>query len=160
MNTNNTAAPITVTLEQMAKAFEAWENGCRATPSQYLTADECAAADGVDDKLVGCTRRAGAAPEFDKEEGGHEAEFPEEEPVEKIEGEEDAEGGALQKEEERAEETGRLVNAPRSEEGDRAQDAGENHEHEAEAVEAEEIVNVEGVDPIVAFDERSEEHTS
>ncbi len=45
MNTNNTAAPITVTLEQMAKAFEAWENGCRATPSQYLTADECAAAD-------------------------------------------------------------------------------------------------------------------
>lgn len=35
---------ITVTLEQMAQAFEAWENGYRAEPSKYLTAEECAAA--------------------------------------------------------------------------------------------------------------------
>ena len=39
----NTAAPMTVTLEQMAQAFEAWENGFRAEPSKYLTAEECAA---------------------------------------------------------------------------------------------------------------------
>lgn len=34
---------MNVTLEQMAKAFEAWENGFRADPSAYLTAEECAA---------------------------------------------------------------------------------------------------------------------
>ncbi len=38
------AAALTVTLEQMAQAFEAWENGFRAEPSNYLTAEECAAA--------------------------------------------------------------------------------------------------------------------
>lgn len=44
-DTNTTsAAPMTVTLEQMAQAFEAWENGFRAEPSKYLTAEECAAA--------------------------------------------------------------------------------------------------------------------
>ena len=36
---------MTVTLEQMAKAFEAWENGFRADPSKFLTAEECAALD-------------------------------------------------------------------------------------------------------------------
>jgi hypothetical protein len=35
---------MTVTLEQMAQAFEAWENGFRAEPSKYMTAEECAAA--------------------------------------------------------------------------------------------------------------------
>jgi hypothetical protein len=35
---------LSVTLEQMAQAFEAWENGFRAEPSKYLTAEECAAA--------------------------------------------------------------------------------------------------------------------
>jgi len=35
---------ITVTLQTMAQAFEAWENGFRAEPSKYLTAEECAAA--------------------------------------------------------------------------------------------------------------------
>lgn len=39
-----TASPVTVTMEQMAQAFEAWENGFRAEPSKYLTAQECAAA--------------------------------------------------------------------------------------------------------------------
>lgn len=36
--------PLTVTLQQMAKAFEAWENGYRAEPSKYMTDEECAAA--------------------------------------------------------------------------------------------------------------------
>lgn len=35
---------MTVRLEQMAQAFEAWENGFRAEPSKYLTPEECAAA--------------------------------------------------------------------------------------------------------------------
>ena len=35
----------TATLEQMAKAFEAWENGFRADPSKYLTAEEAATAE-------------------------------------------------------------------------------------------------------------------
>lgn len=35
---------MTVTLGQMAQAFEAWEKGFRADPSSYLTAEECAAA--------------------------------------------------------------------------------------------------------------------
>lgn len=39
-----TPAPMTVTLEQMAQAFEAWEHGFRAEPLKYLTAEECAAA--------------------------------------------------------------------------------------------------------------------
>jgi hypothetical protein len=39
-----TTQPETFTLEQMAKAFEAWENGYRAEPSKYLSAEECAAA--------------------------------------------------------------------------------------------------------------------
>jgi hypothetical protein len=34
---------LTVTLEQMAQAFEAWENGFRADPSKFLTYEECAA---------------------------------------------------------------------------------------------------------------------
>jgi hypothetical protein len=44
--TEQSLAPnsMTVTLEQMAQAFEAWENGFRAEPSKYLTAEECAAA--------------------------------------------------------------------------------------------------------------------
>lgn len=36
---------VTVTTEQLAKAFEAWENGFRAEPSKFLTAEECAAAE-------------------------------------------------------------------------------------------------------------------
>ena len=39
----NTGTPITVTMEQMAQAFEAWENGFRAAPEKFLTAAECAA---------------------------------------------------------------------------------------------------------------------
>lgn len=35
---------MTVTLEQMAQAFESREKGFRAEPSKYLTAEECAAA--------------------------------------------------------------------------------------------------------------------
>jgi hypothetical protein len=35
---------MNVTLEQMARAFEAWENGFRAEPAKYMTAEECAAA--------------------------------------------------------------------------------------------------------------------
>lgn len=35
----------TLTLKQMALAFEAWEKGFRVDPSRYLTAKECAAAD-------------------------------------------------------------------------------------------------------------------
>ena len=44
INDTNNSAPMSVTLEQMAQAFEAWENGFRAEPSKYLTAEECAAA--------------------------------------------------------------------------------------------------------------------
>jgi hypothetical protein len=36
---------LTVTLGQMAQAFEAWENGFRAEPSKFLTHEECAALD-------------------------------------------------------------------------------------------------------------------
>lgn len=31
-------------LRQLAEAFEAWENGFRAEPTKFMTADECAAA--------------------------------------------------------------------------------------------------------------------
>lgn len=49
MNTETTTtASITATLEDMAKAFEAWENGYRAEPAKYLTPEETAAA-GVSD---------------------------------------------------------------------------------------------------------------
>jgi hypothetical protein len=34
---------IRVSIEQMAKAFEAWENGYRADPQKFMTADEVAA---------------------------------------------------------------------------------------------------------------------
>lgn len=43
MSTSNDSQPMTVTLEQMAQAFEAWENGYRADPTNFLTAEECAA---------------------------------------------------------------------------------------------------------------------
>lgn len=36
---------IRVSIEQMAKAFEAWENGYRADPQKFMTADEVAAAE-------------------------------------------------------------------------------------------------------------------
>lgn len=44
MTTDTNSQPMNVTLERMAQAFEAWENGFRAEPSKYLTAEECAAA--------------------------------------------------------------------------------------------------------------------
>lgn len=44
MSTDTNNQPMTVTLTQMAQAFEAWENGFRADPSKYLTVEECAAA--------------------------------------------------------------------------------------------------------------------
>lgn len=37
------AEKLSVTLEQVAQAFEAWENGFRADPAKFLTAEECAA---------------------------------------------------------------------------------------------------------------------
>jgi hypothetical protein len=36
---------IRVNIEQMAKAFEAWENGYRAEPQKFMTADEMASAE-------------------------------------------------------------------------------------------------------------------
>ena len=33
---------ITVTLGQMAQAFEAWEDGFRAMPENFLTHEQCA----------------------------------------------------------------------------------------------------------------------
>lgn len=36
-----TPAP-TVTIQQLAKAFQAWNHGVRTTPEKFLTADECA----------------------------------------------------------------------------------------------------------------------
>lgn len=34
-----------VSIEQLAKAFELWENGFRADPSKFLTPEETAAAE-------------------------------------------------------------------------------------------------------------------
>jgi len=45
MTTETNSLPMTVTLEQLAQAFEAWENGYRAEPSKFLTAEECATAE-------------------------------------------------------------------------------------------------------------------
>lgn len=42
---SNTTQTISVSIEQMAKAFEAWENGYRADPQKFMTADEVAAAE-------------------------------------------------------------------------------------------------------------------
>ena len=67
-----------------------------------------AAADGVDDELIRGARGTGAAPEFDEEKRGDEAEFPEEKPVEEIEREKDAERGALEEQEERGKKSGRV----------------------------------------------------
>lgn len=36
---------IRVSIEQMAKAFEAWENGYRAEPQKFMSAEEVAAAE-------------------------------------------------------------------------------------------------------------------
>lgn len=36
---------IRVSMEKMAKAFEAWENGYRADPQKFMTADEVATAE-------------------------------------------------------------------------------------------------------------------
>jgi hypothetical protein len=44
MPTDTNSQRMSVTLEQIAQAFTAWENGFRAEPSKYLTAEECAAA--------------------------------------------------------------------------------------------------------------------
>lgn len=35
---------VSATLSDIAQAFEAWENGFRADPTKFMTADECAAA--------------------------------------------------------------------------------------------------------------------
>lgn len=39
----STAITTPVPVETLAKAFEAWENGFRADPGNFLSADECAA---------------------------------------------------------------------------------------------------------------------
>jgi len=121
---------------------------------------ERAATDRVDDKLIrgagggGIAAGAGgAAPEFDEEEGGNEAEFPEDEPVEEIEREEDAERGALEKKEEKMKSARIAGFVAGSEERQRRDDAGEQHQQQTQAVEAEMIADVERRDPGVAFDE-------
>jgi len=43
-NSMGNATKVTVTIHQLAQAFEAWENGFRADPSKYMTTEECAAA--------------------------------------------------------------------------------------------------------------------
>src|SRR4051812_19052405 len=73
---------------------------------------EHAAADGVDDELVRCPGRAGAAPEFQQKKGWNKAEFPKQEPMEKIQREEYAERGTLQGEEERTEQAWITRDAP------------------------------------------------
>ena len=88
--------------------------------------------------------------------------------MEKIEGEEDTEGSALEEQEEGAEEAriGRGRDGergrggevgPGGEEGGGGDEAGEEDEEEAQAVEAEVIVDVEGGDPRVALDELGRE---
>lgn len=42
---SDTTQTITTTIEQTAKAFEAWENGFRADPQKFMTADEVATAE-------------------------------------------------------------------------------------------------------------------
>lgn len=43
MTNENHDDEITVNITQMAKAFEAWENGYRANPSAFMTPEECSA---------------------------------------------------------------------------------------------------------------------
>ena len=38
------ATTVTATTGQLAQAFEAWENGFRSDPSNFMTQEECAAA--------------------------------------------------------------------------------------------------------------------
>ena len=98
---------------------------------------------GVDEELRGCGAAARASPELDEEEGGNEAEFPEQEPVEEIERGEGTEEAGLEDQDEGEVEVGLMVNAVGRIDRHEGNDGGE-HEHErAEAVDAEMVFDAE-----------------
>ena len=107
---------------------------------------------GVDEELRGCRAAARAAPELDEEEGGDEAEFPEQEPVEEVERGEGTEEAGLEDEDEAEVEIGLMVDAVGCIDRHEGDDGGE-HEHErAEAVDAEVILDAERGSPGYALD--------
>ena len=84
-----------------------------------------------------------ASPELDEEEGGDEAEFPEGEPVEEVErGEGAEEAGSAEAERVRSRAGCAILDLPRGGHADGDDDGGEQQHQQAEAVDAEAVVDV------------------
>ena len=101
---------------------------------------------GVDAPLV--------APDADEEIHRHEHRVPEDVEEEEVERDEDAHHRALEQQHEDAERLGLLVDRlPRAEQRERRQEACQNEQQQADAVDADEVLDAERRDPGVPLDE-------
>ncbi len=108
----------------------------------------------VDDELDGRVDAPLTAPDGDDEVHRHQDQLPEDEEQEEVQGHEDAEHGHLEDQE-----VGVVFlepvgdGAPTAQDGNEAEQAGEDHEEQAEAVDAEVIAGADGRDPVGLLDE-------
>src|SRR5579883_907599 len=110
---------------------------------------------GVDEEFYSGVDAAVVAPDADEEGHGDQHDFPEEEEEEEIEGEKDPDDADFEQKEHHVEFLDAVVHAiPGSHDAERREEGGEDDEEEADAVDAEVIVDRRGGDPGFVFDER------
>ena len=106
-----------------------------------------AAGHGIDEEL----RRGGSAqrstPEPDEEERRDQAQFPEDEPVEEVQGGERAEEPGLQEKHQREIERHALLDVPRGQHGHRHHDGREQHHQQPESIHANAILDTQRGNP-------------
>ena len=108
----------------------------------------------IQDELDGGVDAPLVAPDADQEVHRHQHRVPEDVEEEQIERDEDADHRALEQQQEDAERPGLLAHRlPRAEQRERRQEAGEDDEQQADAVDADGILDAERRDPGVALDE-------
>src|ERR1035438_2432535 len=115
--------------------------------------EKYAPAERVDDELVGCVGGSASAPYLDQKEGRDETQFPEQEPVKEVERQEDSKRAALKDEIENSKQPRFVRLSPGSEKPGRSHDSRQQDEDQAQAVDTEKVMGIEGGNPDVPFDE-------
>ena len=114
--------------------------------------DEHAAEQGVEEELDGRVLAARPAPDADEEVHRQEHHLPEDVEEEEVEREERAEHARFQHQKQDAISANELVDLPAGDHGQEAERGGQQDEGHTDAVGAEEVVDVEVLDPRVAGD--------
>jgi hypothetical protein len=122
------------------------EEECQEGQQQADAADH-----GVDQKLRSGAGAARTSPQLDEEEGGDEAELPEEEEVEEIERGKSSEETGLEEQDQREVKLHAVGDMPGCEDADRHHDGGEQEHEEPQAVDSHVVFGAECCDPEVAL---------